>query len=377
MDSAAEIPFTVTKQLTQITLEANPINAQFSDPVGFVATLEDITGKPLAYKALFFVMTDGTNTIAEKVDTDYAGRAYLNPVLLQAGTYQVNVYFSGTVPLPGDTLHLEDYSYEPSTATLALNVAQETASLNYTGPTRIASGTPLNLTSEVSQDPDGSLGNLALAQVKYDLFDAYGTQVFSGTAAVDSQGAAAPITVPDVASGIYLLNAQVTGGYFTSPVYTYTIVVYNPNGRQVNGNAQIYADPGSFPANQTQASQVSFAFVVSYGSKDAAVPDGNMHFNFQDVNWVLRATSFDWLVFMGNRAEYSGYATLNDAGSCWFFVSIIDSDYSGSTQQSDFLRIQVREGSPTGTILFDNQPGAAITAPPVTPSINGNITIHD
>jgi len=95
------------------------------------------------------------------------------------------------------------------------------------------------------------------------------------------------------------------------------------------------------------------------------------------VNWVLRATSFDWLWFIGNRAEFQGSATINDTGDYGFIVTVIDSDYNGPSQQPDYLRIQVWDKANNNKIVFDNQPGAPITAAPVKPTMGGTLTIHD
>ncbi len=121
--SADAEPFTITRQSTLLTL--NPVSAvtYLNGDTGVVATLTDVTGRRLGEKTVFFVLTGGAGSYSVPVITDYAGRAPLGKAPLPRGSYSVNVYFSGSIPLDtGETLTLDDERYLPSTTTGSLSI---------------------------------------------------------------------------------------------------------------------------------------------------------------------------------------------------------------------------------------------------------------
>jgi hypothetical protein len=121
--ASAETPFAIFKQNTQITLTPVSASGNASDPTLMTASLADVTGRRLAEKTVFFILRGEGTSYSEAVITDYAGRASLGSLPFASGSYTVEVYFSGTVPLPGGALTLEDDRYEPAVAlgTLTLN----------------------------------------------------------------------------------------------------------------------------------------------------------------------------------------------------------------------------------------------------------------
>jgi hypothetical protein len=112
---------TVTKQNTTLVLNPATVEGSPSALSLMVATLTDVTGKPLREKTVFFILTGGPESASLPVITDFAGRARLGKLDLPAGTYQVAAYFSGDIPLStGDTVSLPDPRYNPSSATGSL-----------------------------------------------------------------------------------------------------------------------------------------------------------------------------------------------------------------------------------------------------------------
>jgi hypothetical protein len=72
---------------------------------------------------VFFVLTGSAGSYSVPVITDYAGRAPLGKAPLPRGSYIVNVYFSGSIPLDtGETLTLDDERYLPSTTSGSLSI---------------------------------------------------------------------------------------------------------------------------------------------------------------------------------------------------------------------------------------------------------------
>ncbi len=119
------VPFTITKQGTSLTLDPTSATIQVGEPTPFVATLVDAAGRPFGQKTVFFIITGDNGTYAEAVITDFAGRAELGILPLLAGTYSVDVYFSGTIPLPSGPLNLDDDRYLPSMASGSLTIIDE------------------------------------------------------------------------------------------------------------------------------------------------------------------------------------------------------------------------------------------------------------
>ena len=118
-------PFTITKQATSLTLIPGSATIQVGESVPFVATLMDVAGRPFGQKTIFFIISGTNGSYAEAVITDYAGRAALSSVPLPAGMYTINVYFSGTIPLPGGNLTLPDDRYLPATVSGSLTIEEE------------------------------------------------------------------------------------------------------------------------------------------------------------------------------------------------------------------------------------------------------------
>ena len=113
--TSAETRFSVTQQVTQIELTSSSASVYPGQDSQIVATLTDITGHPLDERTLVFIVHGLTGEYRTAVITDYAGRAPLGAVPLPKGSYQVDVYFNGVIPLPeGGWVTLEEERYASS-----------------------------------------------------------------------------------------------------------------------------------------------------------------------------------------------------------------------------------------------------------------------
>jgi hypothetical protein len=93
-------------------------------------------------KSVFFVIHNSAHTFAKSVIADYLGHAGLGMVSLPAGTYTVDAYFNGTIPV-SPAITLSDDYYERSSQTgLSLTILADT-----TLPTITASATKADGTS--------------------------------------------------------------------------------------------------------------------------------------------------------------------------------------------------------------------------------------
>jgi CSLREA domain-containing protein len=225
--ASTSAPFTIEKQETSLDLTPSAASGQYSDPINLQAQLRDASGRRLLTKTVFFLADGGAlrpsapwmphnAPQAKAVITDYSGRARLDDLPVTAGSYTLTAYFMGDIPLGnGQTTALDDVRYHASTGAGTLVMTAEDALVAYTGAVAGAAGQPLNLAAQVTQDDDGSPGDLTLATVRFDLNVADRPTV-SYFAAADAHGLASLIiTAP--AAGTYQVSTQVVGGYFTSP----------------------------------------------------------------------------------------------------------------------------------------------------------------
>jgi hypothetical protein len=82
-------------------------------PTPLVAVVRDSSGRALGGKSVFFIVHNSTATFAKSVIADYLGNAALGAVPLPIGTYTVDAYFNGTIPLSPSITLSDDY-YESS-----------------------------------------------------------------------------------------------------------------------------------------------------------------------------------------------------------------------------------------------------------------------
>jgi hypothetical protein len=226
--SSDEIDFLITKQDTSLTLNPEPITIQYSDGAVTEATLADATGRRLGDQTVFIVVRGANGTYVNPIITDYAGRATLVTVPLSLGTYTLDAYFSGTIPLPDQTLALEDERYNPSSDSGTLNLQAEDATVEYTGPAQSSPGAALTLSALVTQADDGSPGDISLAKVRFDVRDSTNVIVATQTNQVVADGSATATIDNGLPAGIYQVEVTVVGGYFTSPTTVVSLQVDAP-----------------------------------------------------------------------------------------------------------------------------------------------------
>jgi hypothetical protein len=106
--------FTVNKDST--TLSVTPASASVftNQTTPFVAVVRDSSGRALGGKSVFFIVHNSTHTFATSVIADFQGNAALGVVPLPAGSYTVDAYFNGNIPL-NPSISLSDDYYESST----------------------------------------------------------------------------------------------------------------------------------------------------------------------------------------------------------------------------------------------------------------------
>jgi hypothetical protein len=99
------------------------------------------------------------------------------------------------------------------------------------------------------------------------------------------------------------------------------------------------------------------------------VPSGKAELNLNVGKLEFRSTSFDWLVATETSAQLQGRGTLNGSGDYAFAVIVI------GAQSTDAARVRIWNRA-SGTIVYDNRPGAPFDENGVTPLGGGSLQLH-
>ena len=217
--------FTITKQNTQLLLDAPNAAVQYSDESGLSATVRDANNRALGQVSLAFVLNGAEDKASRTAITNLVSTADFGTIPLRSGAYDVMVAFGQVVTLSdGSTLNLTDTRYNGSNANTNLTVAPEDATLEYTGDTAIEAGNDVQLAAQVTQAEDGSLGDITLARVRFVIKNAEGQPLFNETVQVAADGTAAA-TASGILGGEHTIETKLVGGYFDAPNVNTTLVV--------------------------------------------------------------------------------------------------------------------------------------------------------
>lgn len=99
------------------------------------------------------------------------------------------------------------------------------------------------------------------------------------------------------------------------------------------------------------------------------MPVGDKQFtmNFNAANLTFNATTVSSLVVANSMATLTGTGTINGSGNYNFLVTGVD---------AGGIRIQITEPPNNNNVIYDTQPGAAVTATPTT-SVTGHVIAHN
>ncbi len=122
LGSSASSTFTVVKDSPTLLLSGGATLAGYPQPTSIVAVVRNSAGRPLGERSVVFIVSGSGHTLVRSVITDLWGNAPLGAVPLPAGTYAVNAYFSGVVPVPGSPLNLVDTYYNPASRITSLTL---------------------------------------------------------------------------------------------------------------------------------------------------------------------------------------------------------------------------------------------------------------
>ncbi|HBY95833.1 MAG TPA: hypothetical protein DEP84_18070 [Chloroflexi bacterium] len=343
------------------------------DTANYTGASKDVTINVLKASASITITLDDLTQMYD--GTPKAVTVETSPLALSG----VTVSYNGSPTAPTDPgeytviASLDNLNYWAPDATGTLVIAPREATVTYTGETVIPAGSTLDLAATVVQTSTGTLADLALAQVRYDVKSTDGTLVGTVVGNVD-QASASTATLDGLSTNVYVIEVTVVGGYFTSPPESALLAVYDPSGGFVTGGGWIISPPGAYVADPTLTGRANFAFVSKY-KKGADVPTGVTSFEFQTAGLKFHSDSYEWLVVAGARAQYKGSGTINGAGDFGFMLTAIDGQIKGGGG-SDKFRIKIWDKNNGDTIVYDNQIGDDDDADPTTVIGGGSIVIH-
>jgi hypothetical protein len=180
------------------------------------------------------------------------------------------------------------------------------------------------------------------------------------------------------AAGVYIVKVTIkqdnfAATHYDTKTYEYYVVVYDPNGGFVTGGGWIDSPLGAYVPNPSLTGKANFGFVAKY-KKGQSAPDGNTEFQYQAGNLNFKATSFEWLVIAGAKAQFKGSGTINGSGDYFFMLTAIDGELRGKSQDTFRMRIWNKT---TGATIYDNLLSAPDSTDPTTALGGGSIQIHD
>ncbi len=181
------------------------------------------------------------------------------------------------------------------------------------------------------------------------------------------------------AAGVYSVKLTVTDDDGLSGVATTVngadayVVVYDPDAGFVTGGGWINSPAGAYAADPALTGRANFGFVSKY-QKGATTPTGETEFQFKAGNLNFHSASYEWLVVSGAKAQYKGVGTINGSGDYGFLLTATDGQVNGGGG-ADKFRIKIWNRT-TGSVVYDNQMGAADGADPSTVLGGGSIVIH-
>jgi len=299
---------------------------------------------------------DGSTSLGLVTEADGFGTVAGSHVYLTTGTYTVRLTVTDSQGYTKSTEFRHVVVYDPPPIVNPINAPMD--------PVRVGTSITANATFT-------DLNSLDVSIAMWD----WGDDSTSVGTVNEAQGSGIvagshTYTTP----GVYTVRLNVTdsdGNVVTTEFHF--VVVYDPEGGFVTGGGWINSPVGAYSPDPSLTGKATFGFVSKY-LKGAKTPSGQTEFVFKVANLVFHSSTYDWLVVAGARAQYKGTGTINGQGSYGFLLSAIDGQMAGGGGIDKF-RIKIWDKA-SGTIIYDNQMGAAEDADPATQIGGGSIIIH-
>lgn len=159
------------------------------------------------------------------------------------------------------------------------------------------------------------------------------------------------------AAGFYTVTVSVSDGVNTS-TSSGTVVVYDAAAGFVSGGGWFGSPAGAIVSDPGFSGKARFTVDVEYAA-GASTPTGMFTLAFDNHPFRIDATSFEWLVVVGNKATFAGPATVPGVDDARVEVTVVDGG-----KKADTIRVVVRDGA--GALAYDSG---------VRP-VNGQVVLH-
>jgi PKD repeat protein len=358
---------------------AGPYAGLEGGPVALAGTATDADGDPLALSWSFATSVDAGGSCT------MSGTATLVPSVTCSDDATITA-----------TLTADDGVNPPVSDTTTLTVANQAPGIGL-------------VTVPAAPVPIGTSVNALTTFVDAGTNDGH-------TAVVDwGDGTTSPGVVSEAGG-----NGSVSGGHAYAAAGTYTVavtvtdddggvvvgtaasrvVVFDGGNGFVIGGGWINSPGNAYTPNDhgdaARTGKAAFGFVARKRSSDP-VPTGQTEFQLQlrrghdddrrrgrdcddrrddgwerDANFHFHSTSYTSLTVNGSTAVFRGTGRVDGQSGYEFLVSVVD---GRPTHSADRFRIKIWKTS-TGTVLYDNQAGAADTAAATQALSGGSIVVH-
>jgi uncharacterized delta-60 repeat protein len=171
------------------------------------------------------------------------------------------------------------------------------------------------------------------------------------------------------ADGFYPVSVTVTDsrGASGQSIAIPGVVVLLPIIGNISGSGRILSPRGAFSGSRLLSGKATFGLNAKSAGSGAA--SGKFTLKLKSAHLSFQSTTVNSLGENGGIVDLLGGGTINGAGTYSFLVSAATGGGSGK------LRIQIWNAS-TGAVVYDSQPGALISAAPVTKISGGKIALH-
>jgi hypothetical protein len=174
-------------------------------------------------------------------------------------------------------------------------------------------------------------------------------------------------TIAYARAGLYRVVLTVTDGAGASGQSTSeVVVVYDPGAGFAIAGGWFDSGPGTYAPSRQQAVRAILNVSAMY-AKGANVPSGWVQVLLDGPGRIFRATALTWLVVQPGTAYLAGTGTLDGAAGHSFLIALAEGKFPK-------VRVVIRNDS-TGTLVYDSQPGAPMTAAP-TAALQGSVQVH-
>ncbi len=175
--------------------------------------------------------------------------------------------------------------------------------------------------------------------------------------------------------GVYTIKLTVSDNNNGSATSTYQYVpIYAPTTKSASGKNEFNSPAGAISADPSATGVATFGFSAQYDANGNVIPSGNSWASLSlqegSTKITFNATEYNWFVTNDNKAFIKGKGTYNNQPDYSILISAID---NSETKETDYIRYQIKD--PSGTVVYDTQPGTADTSDPLTPISKGKIVI--